>query len=225
MDLTRLIKEVEKRIPERYKQNPVKERIEYLAPPRAFYNFNPYKNNGKVLPEYYQYIDRESGRYIIPRSKGEQYIPEMLYWINFHKEYDMLAPFIILVCMEDLRGEIQEHNLLEWQDNTTIYNEAKKIITVNQYPLPNPRCIRVLPLYFENGLDEVDKYIKEGVPFKNEEALAEALVEIFDACLKKYDFEYMHFSDTVCENAIKWHQNYQDALMRIITGEIEQKKD
>lgn len=218
-----LVKEVNHKMPERYRKNPVKDCIFDFRPPVGIMNFNPYKNKGKILPDEYRFIDCKTGQRMIPYSKGEYYIPEMLYWINYHKEYDMLAPTIIFSCMTDFRDDIFRKNLISKNDFIDIYRKAKDTIQENKYPIPNPRCKRVLP-YRDTSSDKIDKYITEGKPFKDEKTLATAFTEIFETSIKPYTLEYWHFSDNEQEYAQGTYRNAAISFQEELINKINQRQ-
>ena len=80
-DFENVLSCLEKHIPDYYTLNPVT--VKYLSPFSRI-NFDPYKNHGNLLTEYFSYIDTATGAELNLVSKGEQYLPKTLYYINLY---------------------------------------------------------------------------------------------------------------------------------------------
>jgi hypothetical protein len=156
-------------------------------------NQDPLRNNGEVLYREFLYVNDKTGKTLTCKSKGELYIPEMLYWINFCGEQNMLAPFILYVFLKDFNREIYERKLLPPDTYSLFREKAGTALIGRNYRLPGRNYIRTLPIYRTAGMKEYTKYIAEGKKFKSEETLAEAVAGIFTAALKDCRMEYWHF--------------------------------
>lgn len=224
MEYEKLKKILDKKMPDKYRTQPVE--LHYYK--RPFFNnelnFSPYKD---ILPSEYKYYDLEEHGYMTPSSKGELYIPTILYWINHHKDYHVLSTFFIFTFFHDFKDELYDNKVLNYEEITVWSSRAREELIDEKYETPNKRCKRILPIYHRNGGEEYDKYI-HNLNVSDEEELADIILLIFDACLKNFRMEYWCFPDSEYERAngiyrdiMEERWKYISELAGITQGDID----
>lgn len=181
--------ELDKIIPEKYRNNPVKNHYMTIEESKI-YN---YMHDSKFR---YCFIDNDSGYYIDCYSKGEYYFLDMLYTINEYKDYNALAPFFIYVFFHEFKKETVDIYGDDISDD--LYYTALNEFRESNYGPVHHACKRILPIYnFNDNVDinsEINMYIN---PIKayDEKKLAKTILDVFETILKHYHLEYWTLYD------------------------------
>ena len=172
-------------------------------------NINPYSNKG-LLPQDYVLRKWDGNQKINPRSKGEEYFVEMLYWINQNNEQHLLPVFFLYAYCKDrylheksrrqhgylrkLRSiELKEENLCnDIFDLLDLCAKAEAVLKENNYPLADYRYTSILPLYNQDYFDYRNTKIDV---HKTADDLAKYIISLFQCIIKTYRLEYWHYSD------------------------------
>lgn len=194
MNYEKLIKKIDEMIPDRYRQQPVEEHL-YDHLPRSYeINRDILKNCGELLYREFRYVNRKNDSITACKSKGELYIPETLFWINYTGEYYILAPFFLHIFLKDYEEKIAERKLLPQKTVLQFLDKSAEALTARNYRLPSHRCKRIIPTTRFGGSREYRQYVANSRRYKTEAELATAVTEVIDAALEEYRMEYWHFS-------------------------------
>lgn len=205
IDFNKLVNEINNKVPERFKNKPVK--IHYFPMPflRSQLNFNPYRNGGALLPSHYSFIDKKTG-YEIKCSKGETYIIEQLHAINKYEDYYNIAPLFIFTVMNDYK-----YFLIGKIDEETINNlivQSRDLLIRNGYEKPDYRY-----KYFiiNNHTHDSNDYLNDNnlCSLQSEEELSLFIVNLIDKLFEPFDMAFYTYDEREQKRAEKC---YKDAV-------------
>lgn len=208
----KLKEELMRIMPQKYKDGIVEHKYYQRPLYKSDLNFDPYKRGGEILPTDYVYRDIKDETVTYKMSKGEKYIPMMLYWIPFHKDYNCLSPFFIYTFFEDLGIQIED-SAVEVDCSDMIYCAIRDL--ENQgYERVDYRCKRILPLY--NGSIILILERLQMLSDVTAATLAEFIFEVYDILLKDYSLEYWTFPDEALSVAYQIYSNAHNRLFDTI---------
>ena len=188
MDYEKLVKEVNKRIPDKYRKNPVKD---MLFGKKEYATIEHLKSRLKgIIPTEYRVHDLDTDETYWISRVGQMYVPEMLVLINKNKDYKMLAPFLISVFLFDNKDALIFGKMMNLDEYNELNNRAKKALRNKKYPTVNYKWKKIL--YGKKHHIATQKYM-HGEPLKSEEEFAEAITVIFLAAMDSVEYEYWHY--------------------------------
>ena len=205
----KLINELNAQMPEKYKNEPVKHKIINQPINVRMISFDPYK---ELLPCSYKYFHNE-GKCYINISKAEEYVVKMLYWINYHKDFHLLAPFFVYAFFFDHKKELRSYPGIGINGWNSIYGSVEKQLKDENYTILDRRYKKIIPPKYmyqeENDCIYYKRYkIK---PFCNNKQLAESIIDEFENGLETVTLEYETYPDELYEAAEEYVRSVQNA--------------
>lgn len=217
LEYEELVNNLEKSLPKKYKQGIV--HLKYYERPfyNAELNFDPYKKHGQILPTQYVYRDAINPETIYNMSKGEQYIPQMLYWISYNKDYNCFPYFFIYAFFTDLL------NCFTGDKTEQVKGYISKAIAdlrENDYTTVDFRCKRMLPVYDITHF-QISKMVND-VILEDVNTLTKTIYHVFDLLLNPYQLEYWCFQDSEYKRANSIYKNAVLGFQKNVLDEIRQ---
>ena len=220
-DFENVLSCIEKHIPDYYTLNPVT--VKYLSPFSRI-NFDPYKNHGNLLTEYFSYIDTATGAELNLVSKGEQYLPKTLYYINLYKDYSNIAPLFLLVFLNDYKTALLRSGTMDDYTHSYLLQRSKDYLIREDYSEIDYRWKRFIPKYYTD--EETDEKLKQlekvlyNEKITDTDKLAQLIITCINLSVTKWQMVYFRYSDAERERANILYkdtiESFQSYLMDII---------
>lgn len=222
MDFDTLINRINQGVAPKFKENPVQDRYFIIPFLRMELNFNPYKNNGNLLPSHFSYVNKNTNKEI-SCLKGETYIISQLYYINKWQDYDLIAPLFLLVFLSDFKKILSSNGSLDNYSIDRLIIHSKDLLKRHSYDIPDCRYKTFIPsaFYFNRKMEPYYQNIKTK-KYDSENNFADFIVSFFNTIYDPYQMCYFQYPPQEWERARNIRDDalssYSEWLGGIING-------
>lgn len=195
-----------------------------------FFNFNPYKNNGEILPNIFQYAPKDEPDRYYNATKGMEWTGRILFSIREYKDYDLWADLFITCFINDY------HKLLQmvYRDDKEAVSSlmeclhtAKEKLISERYGLWHHNCKEYFLWISDIIENTLFAMVDKKIPlFMNEKELAMLISNGVKGTFSKVQIVNCHYDNEVVERKYKEIvYAAQERILSAINEEANKEED